>query len=85
MRQDQETLNGSTALIVYTLGEIRADVRETRSDIRILTKRLDTMQPRPSPLDRLKDLSGFLTALAVVVLAVAGKYDLIGYLVGSGR
>lgn len=89
--QDHETLNGSTALIVHTLGEIRADVRSIKHDTHetmivthVLTQRLDTLE-RPSPLDRLKDISGFLTALAVVVLAVAGKYDLIGYLVGSGR
>jgi hypothetical protein len=91
MRQDHEAFNGSTALIVHTLGEIMADVRSIKHDTHetmivthVLTRRLDSLE-RPSLLDRLKDLSGFLTALAVVLLAIAGKYDLIGYLVGSSK
>jgi len=87
--QDHETLNGSTALVILKLDSIHRDVIEHRHDTRTgmqaLTTRLDTLEAKASPMDRLKDLSGFLTALAVVALALAGRYDLIGYLVGSGR
>jgi hypothetical protein len=96
--QDPETFNGSTALIVYQLSEIRSDVRtikddvrdhryETRTGMQVLTQRLDYIEAKAaSPLDRLKDLSGYLMALAVVILAAAGKYDLIGMLLSaSGR
>lgn len=87
MHQEHDHFNGSTALVLWKLDSIQRDViehrHETRSDIRTLTERLDSIS---SPLDRLKDASGFLTALAVVLLAVAGKYDLVGLLLGgSGR
>lgn len=81
--QDHTPLNGSTALIVYTLGEIRADVRETRADIKQLTRRLDSME-RPSMRDRFLDASGWLAGAIVLVLAAAGKWDLIGVFLGAG-
>lgn len=97
MRQDHETFNGSTHTILYKLGriEVMAETtqrdlhdhrHETRTGMQVLTQRLDSIEAKASPVDRLKDLSGYLMALAVVILAAAGKYDLIGMLLsGSGR
>lgn len=84
------TLNGSTAFIVYKLGEIHADLsnvkhttRETQAGLQRLTRQWDTMHPPaspPSPLSLLsripwKDMGGFLAALAVLVMAFAGKWE----------
>lgn len=90
MRQDHETLNGSTALVLYKLGRLEVKAENTeRTVLRIETdmqrsmQRLDILERQASPLDRLKDLSGYLMALAVVILAAAGKYDLIGMLLSA--
>lgn len=71
--------NGSTPVILYKLGRIEATVENTERRVCKIEQQLES---NPS-LDLLKDLSGFLTALAVVVLAVAGKYDLLGALLGK--
>ena len=80
--------NGSTATILYKLGRIEVMAETTHhkvtrieADLQHSMRRLDTLE-KTSPLDRLKDASGFVTALAVVILAVAGRYDIIGTLFG---
>lgn len=90
--QDHETLNGSTALIVHTLGEIRADVRSIKHDTHetmivthVLTQRLDSLE-RPSAKERLLDSSGWLTGAIILILALAGKWNELGAFLGaSGR
>jgi hypothetical protein len=87
---EAETFNGSTAFIVYKLGAIQADLtnvketaHRTEHGMQRLTRRLDMMSPRPaSSLTRLaripwKDMGGFLAALAVLVMAFAGKWEAI--------
>lgn len=89
---DHETFNGSTALIVHTLGEIKADVRtikrnthETMIVTHVLTQRLDSQQ-KSSAKDRLLDLSGWLTGVIILILALAGKWNELGvFLAGNGR
>lgn len=81
MHQDHETLNGSTALIVYTLGEIRADVRTIKSEVHDgmqgLTRRLDTLERRDlSAL--ISDLLPYLTGVVVLALALAGRWAELG-------
>lgn len=87
--QDHQTLNGSTALVLHTLGEIRADVRtishevrETRAGMQGLTRRLDLLE-RPSLRDRFLDASGWLTGAVILVLAVAGKWTELGAFLGA--
>ncbi|CAN1724455.1 protein of unknown function [Hyphomicrobium sp. 1Nfss2.1] len=92
MRQEyeRETLNGSTALVILKLDSIQRDVIEHRHETRIgmqtLTTRLDTLEAKGSALDRLKDLSGWLTGAIILILALAGKWNELGAFLGaSGR
>lgn len=86
---DHETFNGSTALIVHTLGEIKADVRtikrnthETMIVTHVLTQRLDSQQ-KSSAKDRILDLSGWLTGAVILILALAGKWHELGVFLGG--
>lgn len=85
--QEAGTLNGSTAFIVFKLGEIHADLsnvkhtaNRTEAGLHALTRQWDTMVSPPSSLSLLsripwKDMGGFLAALAVLVMAFAGKWE----------
>ena len=95
MRQDHETFNGSTALVLHTLGEIKADVRtighevretrrETRADMRGLTRRLDSLESRGLGTI-LADLLPYLTGVVVLALALAGRWAELGQFLSSGR
>ena len=78
-------LNGSATLYLM-IGEIRSDVKHLRTDLQGVSVKVERLeQQRSSPLP-LRDLGGFLFAAAVVLLAIAGKWALLGELVhGYGR
>ena len=82
--QNHETLNGSTALVLYRLGRIEVlaettqhEVRETRADMKTLTRRMDTLERR-GPSQVVGDLLPYLTGVAVLVLALAGRWAELG-------
>jgi hypothetical protein len=80
MHQEHAGLNGSEALILYKLGRLEVTTETTQRDVRVLTKRLDTMERRPpsSLKQKAGDIAPYLTGLVVIALATAGKWAELG-------
>lgn len=79
-----QEFNGSTATILYKLGRIEMmaettqhEVRETRADMRGLTRRLDSLESRGLGTI-LADLLPYLTGVVVLALALAGRWAELG-------
>jgi len=75
MHQDHETLNGSTALVLYKLGRIEVMAENTERRVCKIEQQLES-KPRLS--DRMADLLPYLTGVVVLVLALAGRWAELG-------
>jgi hypothetical protein len=85
-------LNGSATLYLMVgrlsadMETVKSDVRETRRDIRALTKRLDTAPLRSTLKQKAGDFAPYLTGLVVLALAMGGEWDKLGkFLHGFAR
>jgi hypothetical protein len=82
--QHEQGLNGSATLYLMVgrlsadMETVKSDVRETRRDIRALTKRLDTAPLRVTLRQKAGDFAPYLTGLVVLALATAGEWDKLG-------
>jgi hypothetical protein len=78
------SLNGSATLYLM-VGEIRSDVKHLRSDVQDVSGRVQVLERsvrrKREPhvwIPSFKDLGGFLVGATILILALAGKWGLIG-------
>jgi hypothetical protein len=88
-QHESGSLNGSATLYLM-VGEIRSDVKHLRSDVQDVSGRVQrlerTVRRKPEPRAwiqslTLKDMGGFLFGATILLLAIAGKWGLIGEIV----
>lgn len=85
MHQEQHGLNGVASLYLM-IGAMQSDVKHLASGLHVLSGKVAQLEQQSSWRLPFKDLGGFLFAAAILILAVAGKWALIGELVhGYGR
>jgi hypothetical protein len=83
-QHESGNLNGSATLYLMVgrlsadMETVKSDVRETRQNIRALTKRLDTTPLRSTIKQKAGDIAPYLTGLVVLALATAGKWAELG-------